>query len=70
MSNIEPANRSSLKRRLGPSAITFVVVAVGIYLTAFTALGLLRHVVMPVIAIVIAAYVAGQVFRRTGRRTK
>lgn len=67
MSNVEPARRSLSKRRIVPSAVTFVIVAVGVYLTAFLALGLLRHVVMPIIAVVIAGYVAGHVFRRTAR---
>jgi hypothetical protein len=66
-SSIEPSRRSSLKRRLAPSAVVFVVTAVGIYATVWLTLGLLRHVVMPVIAVVIAGYLAVQVFRRTSR---
>lgn len=59
--------RASLKRRVVPSAVVFVVAAVGVYATAWLALGLLRHIVMPIIAIVIAGYLAAQVYRRTGR---
>jgi uncharacterized membrane protein YdbT with pleckstrin-like domain len=66
-SSIEPSRKASLKRRLVPSAVVFVVAAVGIYATVWLTLGLLRHVVMPIIAVVVAGYLAVQVYRRTGR---
>lgn len=50
-----------------PSVVTFVVAAGLIYLTAWVAIGLLRHVVMPIVAVVIAGYLAVQVYRFTGR---
>jgi len=50
-----------------PSLVTFVVAAGGLYLTAWIALGLLRHVVMPIVAVVVAGYLAVQVYRFTGR---
>jgi hypothetical protein len=50
-----------------PSLVTFIVVAGGLYLTVWVALGLLRHVVMPIVAVVIAGYLAVQVYRFTGR---
>lgn len=54
--------------RLTTSVGVFVVVAVGIYLTAFLAMGLIQHVVMPILAVVVAAYVAREVYRRSGGR--
>ena len=56
-----------MRRRLVPSLVTFVVAAGGLYLTAWIALGLLRHVVMPIVAVVVAGYLAVQVYRFTGR---
>jgi uncharacterized membrane protein len=56
-----------MRRRVVPSLVTFVVAAGALYLTAWIALGLLRHVVMPIVAVVIAGYLAVQVYRFTGR---
>lgn len=67
MSSVEPARRGPLRRRVLPSVVTFVVAAGLIYLTAWVAIGLLRHVVMPIVAVVIAGYLAVQVYRFTGR---
>ena len=67
MSNIESARRGPLKRRVVPTLVTFIVAAGVIYLTAWVSLGLLRHLVMPVVAVVIAGYLAVQVYRFTGR---
>ena len=55
--------------RLGTSAAVFVVVAVGIYLTAYLAIGLIQHVVMPILAVVVAAYLARLVYRFLGGGT-
>ena len=67
MSNIESARRGSVRRRVGPTLVTFIVAAGAIYLTAWVAVGLLRHLVMPIVAMVIAGYLAVQVYRFTGR---
>jgi uncharacterized membrane protein len=67
MSDIEPAQRGPMRRRVVPSLVTFVVAAGGLYLTAWIALGLLRHIVMPIVAVVVAGYLAVQVYRFTGR---
>lgn len=66
MSSIEPSRGASLTRRVVPSAVVFIVAAVGVYAMAWLALGLLRHIVMPIIAVVIAGYLAVQVYRLTG----
>jgi uncharacterized membrane protein len=52
---------------VAPTIATFIVAAGVIYLTAWVSLGLLRHLVMPVVAVVIAGYLAVQVYRFTGR---
>jgi hypothetical protein len=67
LSNIESARRGPIRRRVVPSIATFIVAAGVIYLTAWVSLGLLRHLVMPVVAVVIAGYLAAQVYRTTGR---
>ena len=67
MSSVEPARQSSVRRRVLPALAVFVVAAGAIYATAWVALGLLRHIVMPVVAVVIAGYLAVQVYRFTGR---
>jgi uncharacterized membrane protein len=67
MSDIESARRGKIRRRVVPSLVTFIVAAGALYLTAWVALGLLRHVVMPIVAVVIAGYLAVQVYRFTGR---
>ena len=40
-----------------------MAVAAGVYFTAFVAVSLLRHVIMPILAIAAGAYVAGLVYR-------
>jgi uncharacterized membrane protein len=67
MSNIESARRGPVRRRVVPTLVTFIAAAGVIYLTAWVSLGLLRHLVMPVVAVVIAGYLAVQVYRFTGR---
>ena len=67
MSKIESARRGSVRRRVVPTLVTFIAAAGVIYLTAWVSLGLLRHLVMPVVAVVIAGYLAVQVYRVTGR---
>jgi uncharacterized membrane protein len=67
MSNIESTRRGPVRRRVGPTLVTFIVAAGVIYLTAWVSLGLLRHLVMPIVAVVIAGYLAVQVYRFTGR---
>jgi hypothetical protein len=52
---------------VGPTLVTFIVAAGAIYLTARVAVGLLRHLVMPIVDVVIAGYLAVQVYRFTGR---
>jgi uncharacterized membrane protein len=67
MSDIESARRGKIRRRVMPSLVTFIVAAGALYLTSWVALGVLRHVVMPIVAVVIAGYLAVQVYRFTGR---
>lgn len=67
MSSNESANRGSLRRRVVPSLVTFIVAGGAIYLSAWIAVDLLRHVVMPIVAVLIAGYLAVQVYRFTGR---
>jgi fatty acid desaturase len=57
----------ALRRRAVPTLVTFLVVAGAVYATAFVALALLRHVVMPIVAIVAGVYAARFVFRLTDR---
>ena len=52
---------------MGPTLVTFIVAAGAIYLTARVAVGLLRHLVMPIVDVVIAGYLAVQVYLFTGR---
>jgi uncharacterized membrane protein len=67
MSDIESARRGQIRQRVVPSLVTFIVAAGALYLTAWVAIGVLRHVVMPIVAVVIAGYLAVQVYRFTGR---
>ncbi len=67
MSSVEPARQSLVKRRVVPALVVFIVAASAIYATAWVALGLLRHIVMPVVAVLIAGYLAVQTYRFTGR---
>ena len=43
--------------------VAFLAVAAGVYFTAFLAVALLRHVIMPILAVAAGAYVAGMVYR-------
>lgn len=56
-----------VRHRLVPAAVTFVVVAGAVYATAFVTLAILRHIIMPVLAVVVAVYAARAVFRLSGR---
>jgi hypothetical protein len=67
VSSVEPARQSLVKRRVVPALVVFIVAASAIYATAWVALGLLRHIVMPVVAVLIAGYLAVQTYRFTGR---
>ncbi len=67
MSQVEPSRSGPLKRRVVPSAVVFVVAAVGIYATVWLALGVLRNVVTPILALAVAGYLARVVYRYTGR---
>ncbi|HZU71934.1 MAG TPA: hypothetical protein VE990_04110 [Acidimicrobiales bacterium] len=67
MSALERHDRS-LAQRVVPATVSFFVVAGGIYATAWLALAVLRHVIMPVVALVVGFYVARMVFRATGSR--
>ncbi len=70
MSSIEPARGGPLKKRVMPAAVTFVVAAMAVYATVWVALGVLRHIVMPILAVIIAGYLAREVYRFTGRPPK
>ena len=61
------SGRGALRRRAVPSLVAFLVVAGGVYATAFVALAVLRHVVMPILAVVAGVYAGRAVFRITGR---
>lgn len=67
VSDIQPRRDGGLRRRVGPTLATFVVSGAVVYATAWLALGILRHIVMPIVAVIIAFYVAREVYRRTGR---
>jgi putative effector of murein hydrolase LrgA (UPF0299 family) len=69
VSNIEPVRGGSLKQRFVPSAVVFVGAAVGVYATVWLALGVLRHIVMPILAVLVAGWLAQKVWRLTGRRS-
>jgi hypothetical protein len=67
VSNIEPARGGSLKERFVPSAVVFVGAGIAVYATVWLALGTLRHVVMPILAVFVAGWLAQKVWRLTGR---
>jgi hypothetical protein len=67
VSSVEPARQGLVRRRVVPALVVFIVAAGAIYATAWVALGLLRHIVMPVVAVLIAGYLAVQTYRFTGR---
>lgn len=67
-SSIEPARGGPLKKRVVPSVVTFVVAGFAVYATVWLALGVLRHIVMPILAVVVAFYLAREVYRYTGRQ--
>ena len=54
-----------MRRRAVPSLVAFLVVAGAVYASAFVALAVLRHVVMPILAVVAGAYAARAVYRIT-----
>jgi hypothetical protein len=68
--SIEPRygkNRSPMHRRFGPAALTFLVVTLGVYFSAFVAVAILRHVIMPVLAVGVGVYAASLVYRVSKR---
>jgi len=67
VSSVEPVRESAVRRRVLPTFVAFIVAAGAIYSTAWVALGLLRHIVMPIVAVIIAGYFAVRVFQFTGR---
>ena len=67
MSNVEPVRHGPVRSRIAPAFVTFLVAAGAIYATAWVGLDLLRHFVMPIVAVVIGGYLAVHVYRLTGR---
>ncbi len=68
---IEPRTaRLPGRHRLAPAVIVFFVAAAGVYFTAFLALSVLRHIVMPVLAVAVGAYLATVAYRLSGRNSK
>lgn len=66
--SIEPARKpGALRQRAVPALVAFLVVAIGVYATAFVTLALLRHVIMPIVAIAAGLFAARVVFRLKGR---
>lgn len=65
----QPAGRPprKLRHRLVPATVTFLVAAAAIYGTAYLAISVIRHIVMPIAAVIIAFYLARGVFRYSGR---
>ena len=68
MSTVQRRAKGRLRRRLAPSFAVFVIVAGGIYVTSYVALAVLRHVVMPILAVSVAGYLAVHVYRFLGHR--
>lgn len=58
--------RPVVGHRLVPSVVTFLVAAGAIYVTAYLAIGLIQHIVMPILAVLVGGYLATVVFRHTG----
>ena len=67
MSSVEPVRQSAVRRRVLSACVAFIVAASAIYSIAWVSLGLLRHIVMPIVAVIIAGYFAVRVFQFTGR---
>ncbi len=68
MANIEPAgHKTPVRERLVPSVVTFVVAGVAVYATAWIAIGILRSIVMPILAVIVAWVLARAVWRRGGK---
>lgn len=66
-SKLAPRDGGGVTRhRIVPSVATFLVVAGGIYVTAYLAIGIIQHIVMPILAVVVAGWLAVQVYRYTG----
>ncbi len=58
--------RPVVRHRLMPSVVTFLVAAGAVYVTAYLAIGIIQHVVMPILAVLVGGYLATVVFRHTG----
>ncbi|HET9731397.1 MAG TPA: hypothetical protein VFP54_01875 [Acidimicrobiales bacterium] len=67
MTTPEQHRPGALRHRAAPTLITFLVIAGGVYATAYVAISVLRHVVMPILAVVAGVWAARWVFRVTGR---
>jgi hypothetical protein len=59
-----------VKQRVVPTAVVFVGVAVGVWLTALLALGTLRHIVIPILAVLVAWWLAQKVWHVTGGESR
>lgn len=55
-----------VRHRVLPSAATFLVAAGAVYVTAYLAIGIIQHIVMPILAVLVAGWLATQVWRFTG----
>lgn len=66
--HISPSSRQGgvVRHRVVPSVVTFLVAAVGIYLTAYLAIGIIQHIVMPILAVGVGGWLAVQVWRHLG----
>lgn len=64
---VEPRPKRKLRHRLVPAAVTFLVAAGAIYATAYLATSVIRDFVMPIVAVIIAFFLARGVFRYSGR---
>jgi large-conductance mechanosensitive channel len=67
VSELEPKHKRSVSSRLVPSAITFVVVAVVIYVCGAIAASLVRHILIPIIAVGVGGYMSVHLYRFLGR---
>ena len=68
MSTVERRHTGTLVRRVVPAALVFLVTTGAIYAASWVALALLRHVVMPIVAVAVGGYLAWHVFRWGGHR--
>jgi hypothetical protein len=67
VSNIEPVRGGSLKERVVPSAVVFVGAGIAVYATVWLAWGSVKDIVMPILAVFVAGWLAQKVWRLTGR---